>query len=115
MPSRSPDRRLWLIPRRSGCLFGWYTVMEPLHIHEDQYDEQEIARAIDLLFPPDSVIELRALKVPKGNTASGYFDGQHRKDLIVAAADLSGMAQGVYVTLNPVLPTLLARARNRVK
>src|SRR5262249_7321365 len=52
---------------------------------------------------------------PKRGTVSGYFDGQHREKLIEAAAELSGLAQGVYVTLNPVIPTLLARALNRAK
>jgi hypothetical protein len=78
-------------------------------------DSDEIARAINTLFEPDQVVELRALKVPKGGTVSGYFDGENREALIQAAVELSGVAQGVYVTLNPVVPTLLARACNRAK
>jgi hypothetical protein len=78
-------------------------------------DEEEIERAIKTLFDPDTVVELRALKVPKGRVVSGYFDGQHRAELIQAAMEFSGQAQGIYVTLNPVDPTVMARSFNRAK
>jgi len=44
---------------------------------------------------------------------SGYFDNPG--DLTEAVRDLDGKGPGVYFTLNPVKPELLARARNRVK
>jgi Mrp family chromosome partitioning ATPase len=44
---------------------------------------------------------------------SGYFDNPEK--LARSAAELSGMAQGAHVTLNPVNPVLLARASNRVQ
>ena len=55
------------------------------------------------------------LKAQGGGTVSGYFDGQHREDLIRAAMEWSGKAPAVYFTLNPVDPVVSARSLNRVK
>jgi hypothetical protein len=82
---------------------------------EMRVDPEEIDRTLNLLFNFDSVIELRALHAPRAGTVSGYFDSEHRRELIEAASEWSGKASGVYVTLNPVDPTLLARANNRAK
>lgn len=68
--------------------------------------------AAALLLEPGSVAELRILHTPKG-TVSGYFDDWSK--LAEAAARWDGKAPGIYVTLNPVKPDLLARAANRVK
>jgi hypothetical protein len=73
---------------------------------------QAIREALSVLVEPGSVVELRALNTRRG-TVSGYFD-QHRL-LAEAASGLCGKAEGVYFTLNPVNPALLARADNRVK
>src|SRR5262249_16016412 len=78
-------------------------------------DLEEIARAIDVLCDPESVVELRALRVERGGTVSGCFHPDHREEMAPAAAGLSGRAQGVYFTLNPVDATVLARALNRVR
>src|SRR5262249_24838843 len=76
----------------------------------------EVTRAISVQFDdPDTVVELRALKVPKGGTVSGYYDGSHRKELAEDGCFWSGKAPGVYVTLNPVQRALLARSANRAK
>src|SRR5262245_57138818 len=76
-------------------------------------DLDEILRAQQLLFEPGSVIELRVPHAGYGGTISGYYNdfGTLAKD----AARLSGVAQCVYWTLNPVNPNLLARATNRFK
>lgn len=81
-------------------------------------DVAEIERALRLFRQPGEVVELRALHVStpnyrRGHTVSGYYDDLARaaKD----AADLSPFAAGVYFTLNPVNPALLARARNRCR
>ncbi|MFH0947125.1 MAG: YfjI family protein [Planctomycetota bacterium] len=64
------------------------------------------------------VVELRALKVrtqendPFPRTVSGYFDDPEK--LIQAASNIQG-AQGIYFTLNPVKPALLARSTNRAR
>jgi hypothetical protein len=71
----------------------------------------QIARALAVIAIPGSVYELRVLKTARGNLA-GYFDDP--AELIRAAAGLSGKAPGVYITLNPVNPDLLARSRNQM-
>src|SRR5262249_32653030 len=74
-------------------------------------------RVLDVLrtlFRPGQVVELRAPNHPRnGWTTAGYFD-DYRK-LAAAAAELSGVAPGVYVTLNEINPALLARINNRVE
>jgi hypothetical protein len=65
-----------------------------------------------------AVFEVRALKVGRPGrtfeaTWSGYFD-----DVTVAARailEVDGRARGVYATLNPVDPPLLARSVNRLR
>ena len=73
----------------------------------------EIIRFLRLLWQPGDVRELR---VPRHNayrhTASGYFETP--ESLAAAAQRFDGKAN-VFFTLNPVLPDLLARARNRVE
>lgn len=61
---------------------------------------------------PGTVVELRALRVDRARVVSGYFDDP--KALAREAKRIDGRAEGVYVTLNPVLPALLARASNRL-
>jgi putative DNA primase/helicase len=67
------------------------------------------------LFDPDATVELRAPTATKAATVSGYFDPDHRKEMARAARDWSGNASGIYFTLNPVRPDLIARANNRAK
>ena len=78
-------------------------------------------RVYEGLFHPGEVVEIRAIDVDgpgpwKGRargTVSGYFN-----DAVAfakAAADLdAARAKGVYYTLNPCNPALLARASNRL-
>jgi hypothetical protein len=79
-------------------------------------DLPTIVNALQLLKTPatalEAVTELRILHVLKGGTISGYF--ADLTELAAAAAHYSGQAPGVYITLNPVDPTLLARATNHV-
>ena len=75
-------------------------------------DVAEIRRTLDLLLEPGQVAELRVIKTQQG-TVSGYFTDFD--NLAQQAAHYSGKAPGVYVTLNPVNPDLLARANNHVK
>ncbi|MDI9633612.1 MAG: hypothetical protein QFX32_06095 [Methanolinea sp.] len=72
----------------------------------------EVREALALLFPPGSVVELRAFL--DGAVASGYFDDPAALAAAAEALDAAG-AQGVYVTLNEVNPALLSRRANRVK
>jgi hypothetical protein len=71
----------------------------------------EIRRAIEVLFQPSAVVELRAFKGRE--TVSGYFDD--REELAYMAARLDQRGYAVYVTLNEVDPVLLARAANRTR
>ena len=73
---------------------------------------RDIRDAIAVILESPALSELRALGTPQG-VASGYFDDSDA--LADAAARWSGEGIGVYITLNPVIPELLARAANRVK
>lgn len=72
---------------------------------------QVIADSLKRLFAPDAVVELRIPHTRKG-TVSGYFNTPD--ELAAAAARWSGKAAGMYCTINPVTPALLARANNRL-
>jgi hypothetical protein len=86
--------------------------------YDNTFDLDEIRRAIQALFGPDDIVEFRVLKAKRDGkrygTVSGYFDGKHRDVLAKTAEHWSGHVPGVYVTLNPVLPDLLARSKNQV-
>lgn len=80
----------------------------------------EIRRALESLVATGDVVELRALDVP--DRPGGDYTATHAgfysdvEALAIEAEKLSKAgASGVYVTLNPVLPELLARAENRVR
>lgn len=74
----------------------------------------DIQRALTVLCEPGQVVELRVPEVDgKKRTDSGYFNDIAA--LAKAAANYDGRASGVYMTLNPVEPALLARAQNRVR
>jgi hypothetical protein len=82
-----------------------------------QPDRDEILRAVRRIAAPDQVVELRALNVllpgrSRPVTLSGYFDDLER--LVAEAARIRG-AQGIYITLNPPDPAVLARCANRVR
>jgi len=76
-------------------------------------DRQNIADAIRILFEAGQVVELRAPKGGKYGTISGYFN-DHKK-LTQELERLSGEVPAVYYTLNPVNPSLIARANNRIE
>lgn len=77
-------------------------------------NQAEIQRARALLCAAGEVCELRALNTTRA-TVSGYYN-----DFEALARDAAGCsdmlkAPGVYLTLNPVRPELLARANNRLE
>jgi hypothetical protein len=81
-------------------------------------DIAEILRALSLLAEPTQVIELRLLHARPNRqrtpvTMSGYFN-DHRA-LADQALAYSACARGVYITLNPINPALLARSANRLR
>jgi len=78
----------------------------------------------DTLFLPGEVAEVRVILRDGGKAkhwqgwasgmVSGYFDNGEDMALWVEPLDASGLAEGIYITLNPVDPSLLARAANRL-
>lgn len=68
--------------------------------------------ALTALIEPGSVHELRVPKAGRARVISGYFDDSTH--LVAAADKLSGHYPGIYFTVNPTKPALLARAHNRV-
>src|ERR1019366_714490 len=74
---------------------------------------EEILRACRLLMASGDVHEVRIPKAGRRGTISGYFDDHERLADTVLAID--GTAPGVYLTLNPCNPALLARAANRLQ
>jgi hypothetical protein len=75
---------------------------------------EAIQQGLSLLTEPGQVVELRILGIHgKKRTDSGYFDDPDK--LAKAATAYDGKAEGLYFTLNPVNPALIARAHNRVK
>ena len=77
-------------------------------------DVAEIERAVSLIAPPGGVVEVRALNTKRlGRIGSGYFDNV--RALVKAVEGLSGYCEGVYATLNPINPALIARAANEIR
>lgn len=74
-------------------------------------DMEHIRYALSHILEPGNITELRVPHTKRG-VISGYFDDSDL--LIQEAARLSGIAAGVYFTINPVNPELLARSTNRV-
>lgn len=84
-------------------------------------------RVYNLFFHPGEVVEIRAIGGMHGRnkaweggcfgqkgSVSGYFNNAKDFDRCARALDDAG-AHGVYFTLNPVMPELMARASNRLK
>jgi len=74
---------------------------------------EEILRTCRLLMSPGDVHEARILKAGRRGTIAGYFDDA--ESLATAVPALDGEVPGVYLTLNPCNPVLLARAANRLQ
>ena len=77
---------------------------QPLHF-------QATFMVLDLLYRRRNVVEVRIPRTPKG-TLSGYFD--NHSDLVGAVAPWNGRAS-IYITINELVPDVLARARNRLQ
>ncbi len=72
-----------------------------------------ILAACRLFCGEGQVAEIRALG--KRGTASGYFDDQTKLAAAVSGIERMGEYSGIYITLNPVNPDLLARRANRLE
>lgn len=74
----------------------------------------EIRRAVDILFRPGDVVEVRVPKAGRYRTISGYFSDFDELAAAVARLDQNKWP-GIYWTLNPVNPALAARASEKLK
>lgn len=69
---------------------------------------------LSVLFRQSPVLEMRIPKANKyGQTYSGYFDNEAL--MIDCVKKYDGKVPGIYVSLNPINPALLARTKNRVE
>jgi len=80
-------------------------------------DPAELRRTLPFLLPDGQVAELRALEATTladrwPHTATGYFDDREK---LVEALSTIRTAKGIYLTINPIDPALLARAANRIR
>ena len=76
---------------------------------------EQILRAAELIMEPGFVYELRIPKAGREKTISGYFDDPLKLARCAAELDEAGKYAGIYITLNPCNPALLARCCNRVR
>lgn len=75
--------------------------------------EESIARNLRLLMEPGQIHEIRVLgALGRNRIDAGYFADPAKAARAVLGYD--GRAQGIYLTINPAQPDLLARAANRI-
>jgi hypothetical protein len=75
-------------------------------------DPAEITHSLGLLFEPGDVVEIRIPKTEREGVVSGYFSDHGALAKVLAARNGD---VGVYVTMNPANPALLARSANHVR
>lgn len=89
-----------------------------------QPNKMKYEDVLQLFAKSNEVIEVRAIglnpKGPwegfaKGGVVSGYFNNPQKFAKAVDALENLKQAEGIYLTMNPVNPALLARANNRLK
>ncbi len=74
---------------------------------------REVLQTLKYLFPPGRIIEIRA--ITEEGISSGYFSDYHKAAIDLLTRETDTHVSGIYVTLNEVNPTLLARRANRIK
>src|SRR5215472_10781084 len=79
-----------------------------------QPDEADIHRTLELFHPLGEVFEIRTVGSELSRDLYGFFNN-HKNAVDAALQCVRGDAEGVYVTLNPVNPDLLTRAKNRLR
>jgi hypothetical protein len=75
-------------------------------------DPTIIERSLQILFRRGDIVEVRIPKTLREGTVSGYFDDMNALKQAVLTRTRDA---GIYVTLNPVQPELLARCANRLQ
>ncbi len=81
------------------------------------FESKLVLDALRIIRAPNQVVELRVLEGVTGHggwpaTWNGYF---HDPEQLVASLSMIQAATGVYITVNPINPSLLARANNRLR
>ncbi|QDU59562.1 hypothetical protein Pan216_03920 [Planctomycetes bacterium Pan216] len=81
---------------------------------------EELTRWLEMIVKPGEVTELFVKDgIREGldirPNFSGFYDSDHLSELVNEAVSWSGNCAGVYFRMNPVLPALLARSKNRVQ
>jgi hypothetical protein len=74
-------------------------------------DREQMCRALDVLHAPNAIIEIRALHKRRKQTDAGYYNGDHRDQLIDEAVRLNNEGAAVYVALNPSRPATVGSSR----
>ena len=79
----------------------------------------DVKRTLASFFDKDQVVEIRAIDVSRvgykqPHVEAGYFDAEHRDELVQATAELESKAKGIYVVMNRFDTALLSRAANRI-
>lgn len=88
------------------------------HLTRALVDVAEARHALSVLTTPGQVVELRILQARTADSpryayqASGYFNDP---EALVRVLTALRSAKGVYITLHPCQPDLLARAHNRLR
>jgi hypothetical protein len=105
------DRGAAVSPRRV------YSLRSPqlCAVESNEANSYEIRHGLSVLFEPGDVIEVRMPKCGKFGTVSGYFDDFEELARTLEHAYANYRPAGIYYTLNPVKPALLARACNRLR
>jgi hypothetical protein len=79
----------------------------------ENHKQFTLLEGLELICQPGAVYELRCPKTKRDGTLSGYFT--NLETLAYYAEYYSGVVPAVYLTINPVKPDLLARAKNRIQ
>lgn len=85
-------------------------------------NQNDVKRSLELFQTDGGVVEIRGLQAydrkPEFKvTRTGYFDRDHVAEAVQAVCSMVNAwhSSGVYITLNPVMPALLARSANKAK
>lgn len=118
------------LPGRENTIPHWQQFLSELGLLQQLQEDFSTAHSAKAISQPEKTViiqrglaclteirqitELRILGIQgKKRTDSGYFSGPEK--LAKAAASYDGRAEGIYFTVNPVNPALLARANNHIK
>jgi hypothetical protein len=80
--------------------------------YKDTKPAVAIRATLDLLFQDGDSFEVRIPKT-KAGTLSGYFNDKGKAALFMAREN--GRHPGIYVTVNPIEPTIVARSENQLQ